>query len=286
MNRMMESSTSTGTGDFTLLGAYNNPAAGIKGTLPFHPRLPLKLLFPYVIEDETTGLFEKGKGYLSSSNTLVREYVLDSAAGDRAKVNFPAGTKRVFFPTENRAFGADYFNAAVWKNTMANIGYRGSFTAVANTMYFTPHLQLTSQQVKGVGIKVTTAVASARIKVVLYNFTRQADTANYNSFFPIAFEIGEVSGATTGDKEIITDFYLPEGAYMIGVVATHAVGFTANSTSNVFNPLFWETLCGDTVCGLQQTGINIDAIPATTFGALTRVANQPTPCVGIKGYCI
>lgn len=285
MNRMIESSISTGTGNFALLGALNDPSKGIIGTLPFHPRIPLKLYFPYVIEDET-GLFEKGKGYLSAANTLVRDYVLDSPAGDRAKVNFPAGTKKVFFPTENRAFGADYFNNMVWKNTMSNIGYRGAMTMVAGTMYFTPHLQLTSQLVKAVGIKVTTAVASSRIKIVLYNFTRQADTADYNSFFPIAFEIGEVSGATTGDKIITTDFYLPEGAYMIGVVSTHASGVTANSTANVFNPLYWETLCSDTICGLQQTGINIDAIPQTTFGALTRVTNQATPCVGIRGYCI
>ncbi len=176
-------------------------------------------------------------------------------------VNFTAGTKRVFFPTENRAFGADYFNNTVWKNTLSNIGYRGSMTLTASVMILTPHLQLTSQRIIGVGIKVTTAVAGARLKVILYNFVRQADTADYNSSFPIAFEIGEVSGATTGDKIITTDFYLPEGAYMIGVVSTHAVGVVANSSANVFNPLYWETLCGDTICSLEQSSVNIDAIP-------------------------
>lgn len=284
MNRLIEGSTSTGTGNFTLTGALNEPASGIVGTLPLS-RLPLKLYFPYIIEDPVSGLWEKGKGYLSATNTLVRGYVLDGSNGTNL-VNFTAGSKRVYFPTENRAFGADYFNNTVWKNTLSNIGYRGSMTLTANVMTLTPHLQLTSQRITGVGIKVTTAVASARIKVILYNFVRQSDSADYNSTFPIAFEIGEVSGATTGDKIITTDFYLPEGAYMIGVVSTHAVGVVANSSANVFNPLYWETLCGDTICSLEQSGVNIDAIPQTTFGALTRASNRATPCVGFRGFCL
>jgi hypothetical protein len=285
LNRILETSTSTGTGDFTLLGALNSPAEGINGTLPFSARVPLKLYVPYMIEDTASGLWEKGKGFLSASNTLVRGYVLDGSNGAN-KVNFTAGTKKVYFPTENRAFGADYYNNTVWKNTMANIGYRGSMTMVAGTLYLTPHLQLTSQRITSVGIKVTSGLASARVKIILYNFVRQADTADYNSSFPIAFEIGEVAGVTATDKIITTDFYLPEGAYMVGVVSTHAIQVVANSTVNVFNPLYWETLCGDTVCTLDQTGVNIDAIPQTTFGALSRRTNAASPCVGFRGNCL
>lgn len=283
MNRLIEGSTSTGTGNFTLTGALNIPEQGIVGTLPLS-RIPLKLYFPYIIEDGS-GNWEKGKGYLSYANTLVRGYVLDGSNGT-SLVNFPAGAKKVYFPTENRAFGADYYNNTVWKNTLSNIGYRGSVTLTAGVMVLTPHLQTTSQRITSVGIRVTTAVASARIKIVLYNFVRQADTADYNSFFPIAFEIGEVLGATTGDKIITTDFYLPEGAYMIGVVSTHAVGLVCNSSASVFNPLYWETLCGDTICSMEQSGVNIDAIPQTTTGALTRASNRPTVCVGFRGFCL
>lgn len=283
MNRLIEGSTSTGTGNFTLTGALNIPAQGIVGTLPLS-RIPLKLYFPYMIEDSLNN-WEKGKGYLSASNTLVRGYVLDGSNGTNL-VNFPAGDKKVYFPTENRAFGADYFNNTVWKNTMSNIGYRGSMTMTAGTMYLTPHLQLTSQRITSVGIKVTSGLASARVKIILYNFVRQADTADYNSLFPIAFEIGEVSGVTATDKILTTDFYLPEGAYMVGVVSTHAIQVTANSSANVFNPLYWETLCGDTICSLEQSGVNIDAIPQTTFGALTRASNRATPCVGFRGFCL
>lgn len=286
MNRILESSTSTGTGNITLLGALNVPAQGIVGTLAFHQRVPLKLYVPYVIEDEA-GNWEKGKGYLLNSTTLVRVYVFDNSLSTRAKINFPAGTKKVYFPTENRAFGADYFSPNAWKNTITNIGYRSAMALVAGTMYFTPHLQLTSQLITGVGIKVTTAVAGARIKLVLYNFDRQPDgAAQYNSAFPLAFEIGEVSGATTGEKIITTDFYLPEGAYMIGVVSTHAVSLTGNSTQYNFNHLYWESLCGDNIVQLSKSGIDIDAIPATTFAALTATSNQASPCIGIRGYCL
>lgn len=279
MNRIYELSESTGTGNFTLNGA-------VPSTLRFSARIPLKLYIPYMIQSMDGTVWEKGKGYLSDANTLVRGYVLDNSESSRNFINFGAGAKEVFYPVEGRAFGADYFNNTVWKNTMSNIGYRGSMTMTANVMTLTPHLQLTSQRITSIGIKVTTAVASARIKVILYNFVRQADTADYNSTFPIAFEIGEVSGATTGDKIITTDFYLPEGAYMIGVVSTHAVGVVANSSANVFNPLYWETLCGDTICSMEQNSVNIDAIPQTTFGALTRRTNGATPCIGFRGYCL
>lgn len=197
MNRILETSTSVGTGNFTLLGAYNNANEGIVGMRAFYERVPLNLYVPYVIEDGF-GNVEKGKGYLLDNTTLVRGYVLDGTLG-RDKVSFPAGTKKVYFPVENRAFGADYFNATVWKNTTCNIGYRSAMTMTANLLYFTPHLQMTSQLITSVGIKVSTAIASARIKIVLYNFVRQPDTADYNSTFPMAFEIGEVSGATTSD---------------------------------------------------------------------------------------
>lgn len=284
MNRILETSTSVGTGNFTLLGAYNNANEGIVGMRAFYERVPLNLYVPYVIEDGL-GNVEKGKGYLLNNTTLVRGYVLDGTLG-RDKVDFPAGTKRVYFPVENRAFGADYFNATVWKNTIANIGYRGAMTMTANRLYFTPHLQMTSQFITSVGIKVTTAVAGARIKLALYNFTRQPDTADYNSTFPIAFEIGEVSGATTGEKIITTNFYLPEGAYMIGVISTHAVSVTGNSTQYNWNHIYWETLAGDQICYLAQDSVNIDALPANTFNALTRISNQSTPCIGTRGYCL
>jgi hypothetical protein len=286
MIKLIETSTSTGTGNFTLGGAYNVANSSMSGNLKLSDRIPLKLYFPYMIQDDL-GNWEYGKGYLSNATTLVRDYVLSSPLGDRAKVNFPAGDKKVFYPTEGRAFGPDYYSPNVWKNTTSNIGYRSAMTATAGYMYFVPHLQMTPQLIKAVGIKVTTAVASSRIKLAIYNFKRQADgSADYQSSFPLAFEIGEVSGATTGEKTIDTNFYLPEGAYMIGVCFTHANGVTGNSTQYNWNTMYWETLAGDQICYLAQSGVDIDNLPATTFGALTRSSNSPTPCVGIKGYCI
>lgn len=283
MNRVIETTTSTGTGNIALAGAYSNPAEGIAGTLAFSDRVPLNLYVPYVIEDPASGLWERGRGYLSSASVFVRGYVLDGSSGFN-KVNFTAGTKRIYYPTESRSLGADYYNDTVWKHSAVNIGYRGSMTMTANTLHLTPHLQFAPQKVTGVGIRVTSGLASARVKLAIYNFVRQADTADYNSLFPIAFEIGEVSGATASDKIINTNFYLPEGAYMVGVVSTHAIQVVANSTNNVFLPPYWETLCGDTICSMDQSGVNIDALPQVTFGALSRRTNQATPCVGFRGF--
>lgn len=279
MNRIYELSESTGTGNFTLNGA-------VPSTLRFSARIPLKLYIPYIIQSMDGSVWEKGKGYLSDANTLVRGYVLDNSEGSRNFINFGAGAKEVFYPVESRAYGADYFNGLVWKNTPTNIGYRSSMSMTANTLYFTPHLQTVAQRITGVGIKLTNPAAGARLKIALYNLVRQSESADYNSSFPLAFELGEVSGTSATEKIINTDFILPEGAYMFGVISTGNNYCIANSTTATTNQLYWETLCGDNVVSLAQTGVNIDALPQTTFGALNRATNQPTPCVGVRGYCL
>lgn len=93
-DRRMETSTTTGTGNFTLLGAV----AGYKALLG--GKIGLNKLFDYVIEAVDangipTGEFETGEGYLSASSTLVRMLVSESSNADAA-VTFSAGTKRVW----------------------------------------------------------------------------------------------------------------------------------------------------------------------------------------------
>lgn len=92
--RVAESTTTTGTGDLTLAGAltgYRTINAAIGANRPF----------VYSIEAvdangvPTTGGWEVGVGYLSSSTTLVRYRVLRSSNSDNA-VNFITGTKYVY----------------------------------------------------------------------------------------------------------------------------------------------------------------------------------------------
>jgi hypothetical protein len=92
-DRVMETSTTTGTGAFSLAGA-------VTGYRTFNVGIGVGPLVHYVIEavdanSIPTGEWEVGEGYLSGSSTLVRNKVIASS-NSNALVNFSAGTKRVF----------------------------------------------------------------------------------------------------------------------------------------------------------------------------------------------
>ena len=85
-NRVEESATTTGTGDFTLAGAAT-------GKYTFASSFPVGAFFPYVIVNGAEN--EVGIGHLSGATTLVRDRVLRSSNAN-ALVSFGAGTKQVF----------------------------------------------------------------------------------------------------------------------------------------------------------------------------------------------
>jgi len=92
-DRIKETSTTAGTGDFTLAGAVSQFrsfssvfVSGAAGTYD-----PLY----YCIAGQTGTEWEVGKGHLSAATTLVRDTVFSSSNAG-ALVNFSAGTKDVF----------------------------------------------------------------------------------------------------------------------------------------------------------------------------------------------
>lgn len=92
-DRVKETSTTTGTGNFTLAGA-------VTGYDSFNNAFGIDRQFVYQIEavdasGVPTGDWEVGDGHLSGSTTLVRDFVIRSSNSD-ALVNFGAGTKNVF----------------------------------------------------------------------------------------------------------------------------------------------------------------------------------------------
>jgi hypothetical protein len=98
-DRVQETSTTTGTGDFTLAGA-------VAGFRAFSAVCSVSDTVPYTIEAVDgsgipTGEFETGVGTYSASNTLTRTTVFESSNAGAA-VNFSAGTKRVFIAMPGR----------------------------------------------------------------------------------------------------------------------------------------------------------------------------------------
>lgn len=104
-DRVKETSTTTGTGNFTTGGA-------VTGFQTFNTAFGTGVSFFYTIEavdgsGVPSGDWEVGIGNLSASTTLVRDIVLQSSNANAA-VNFSAGTKNVFcaLPAQRAAFNS------------------------------------------------------------------------------------------------------------------------------------------------------------------------------------
>ena len=88
-DRVQDTSTTTGTGNFTLSGTAPT------GKVDFNTAFGTSQRFFYTIQGQTSAEWETGEGYLSASTTLVRDIVRASSNSGSA-VNFSAGTKDVF----------------------------------------------------------------------------------------------------------------------------------------------------------------------------------------------
>ncbi len=87
-DRVKETSTTTGTGDFTLAGAED-------GFQAFSAAIGTGNSTFYCISDQSGTNFEVGVGTLTAGTTFQRDAVLTSSNSNNL-VNFGAGTKDVF----------------------------------------------------------------------------------------------------------------------------------------------------------------------------------------------
>jgi hypothetical protein len=103
-DRVLENSTSTGTGSFTLTGAqtgYQSFSVIGNGNTTY-----------YTIQGKNpdgtlTGEWEVGEGTWSTGNTLARNTVFSNSLGTTAKIAFSAGNKDVFvtYPSDKALLG-------------------------------------------------------------------------------------------------------------------------------------------------------------------------------------
>lgn len=104
-DRVKETTTTTGTGNITLAGAASQFQS-------FNAAYETNVPFPYAIVGQSGTEWEVGRGYLSGSSTLVREFV-DASSNSGAAVNFSAGTKDVFASISALAISSDVMGQAL-----------------------------------------------------------------------------------------------------------------------------------------------------------------------------
>ena len=195
-DRVMETTTTTGTGDITLAGA-------VSGFRSFSSVCATGDVCHYLIEavnanGSPTGDWETGYGTYSAANTLTRTLVYRSS-NSNAAVSFAAGTKRVSIVVNGRQLnGYRYFALQQSGRYMPvdSMNFGASTGAGgANLISFLPF----SRQciVDAVVIEVTSATASGHVRGGIY-------TSNEATGLPdTLIEEGAVQSTTsTGIKAI------------------------------------------------------------------------------------
>lgn len=282
-NNIAETSTSTGTGDFTLAGAIVDAANYVYGAT-FNSFYGTNHLFPYRIED-TAGNWELGEGYLSASTTLVRQNVFNNSLGTTAKINFPSGAKRVYVPTDARAFGSRMLNKVNYSLTGQSVGVRGEITLTTNRMYVTPTLITAPVRISTIAYTCTLQAASSTMRIGIYNMIKQPDTGNnYDSVFTLLVDLGTVDTSTTGIKFINTDIKLGQGVYGFAVISNGAPRIMSTSTNIIDLGLSPNTYQSNPLSHWYNDGASQHtALPSTTNGAMAAIMNAGAPQVMLKG---
>ena len=91
-DRVKETSTTSGTGNFTLAGAST-------GFITFNSGIGTSNTTYYTIHEQGTNNFEVGLGTLTGSTTLQRDTVLSNSARNTSKINFGSSTTKDVFCT-------------------------------------------------------------------------------------------------------------------------------------------------------------------------------------------
>jgi hypothetical protein len=247
-DRVKETTTTTGTADFTLGGAatgFQSFSVIGNGNTTY-----------YAAVDPTTGDWEVGVGtYSTTGPTLTRDSVLESSNAG-SKVVFAAGSKDVFctYPAE-RSVNLDAAGSAV---TILDIGTLGVSTANISTANITS------------GTVSTTPTSSTDIANKTYVDTQVSSGITYH--LPVKYEVPSTTGNLTAN-------YNQPGGPGVGVGAT----LTNAGTLAAFAPDGPTAQVGDRILVYNQTNAFENGVyTVTTVGSgavawvLTRATDADT----------
>ncbi len=254
---IVQSTTSTGTGNLTL--------AGVSGYPTFNEYFSTTRYFHYVIRRNSDGKpLESGIGHLSASNTLVRDVVLGTYKSSTLDVTAHTpvnlgtddtdGTWIVMCSAVGRAVAATMpqivdqaakFGGSSGGKKLYSEGAQvpnSTRALVANRQYVVPFLLNCAANVNAIGTYVTTGVASAKIRFGLYAL----DEGGYPKAL-LAESSAGVSAATSSTRvsSSISETFLTPGWYGLSLVSDSAITIAAASAANIRANPFGLTSTGD-----------------------------------------
>jgi hypothetical protein len=213
--RVKETSTTTGTGNFTLAGAVTNFET-------FNTAFSTDKTFYYTIVDDTNNTWEVGMGHLSASTTLIRDTVIASTNSDAA-VNFGAATKDVFCSEHTANYGVVRTGAimAPWGNSELQ-GANGTSLDANEVLYF-PFFLCASGSFDAFAVNVATT--GTNLRMGLYD-VESGDPNNLIAVHDTSYDIS----AATGYHELSFDggaMFLEAGWYYVGMASDGTPIFTS-----------------------------------------------------------
>lgn len=258
-DRILETSTTTGTGALTLAGA-------VTGFKTFASRLSTNDTCYYSIEGvdaggTPTGEWETGLGTYSGVNTLTRTTVSESSNGDVA-VNFSAGTKRVMLT----ALGPNMAGRLIGKQTITATG-AGTYTPTTGTQSIVIELQGAGGGGGGVASPGASNVARA-FAGLAGGYLRKRLTANFSgaSYSVGAKGTGGSAGNNNGNNGGDTTFTDTAGSPTVYT----ASGGAGGSGSTGFAPPLAQA--GSAGAAATNGDINIQGGPTKPAVALATTA--------------
>lgn len=264
-NRVKETTTTTGTGNLTLAGAATNFET-------FNSAFGLNRRFGYFIVDATNNVWEAGIGYLSAATTLVRETVLDNSSNTTTALTLAAGTKDVICsPSENLLIPG--LPTIRNPNSLGKVmlpfnleaAQGNAVTVTADRLYLVPVLYLQAGLVSAMKVYVSTAVASSKARMGLYEMASDGAPGR------LILESGDITTTTTGmlSAAALANARVRPGWYYLALIASGAVAF------NKFNDgSGWK--CGTNPCGTTATGNAIFSLYDTIAAGWTALPDPPT----------
>lgn len=268
-NKIAETSTSTGTGDFTLDGAWSQPGTFNTGNRSFNSFYGLNHYFPYMIQD-TAGNWEKGRGYLSAASTLVRDSVVDNSLGTTALIDFSSGSKLVMVPVDA---GSDWFlslqASCVIQSAHIFGGGGGGQVLSADRIYLTPFLVKRPFKITTAQVEVTTAGAGSSIRVALYSVKAISTTSA--SLIKITTD-AVFDSTTTGAKSSAVVGAVGAGMYVAAITCSATaptIRWNSSSTAHMDTGLYTSAVGAPSACLQKDVAGASSGLPASITGSVS-----------------
>ena len=277
-DRVKETTSVTGTGPATLLGASTGfqAFAVIGNTNTTY----------YTIAGQTTSEWEVGIGtYSTTGPTLTRTTVLANSAGTQpTALTFSSGTKDVFvtYPagksinldSSNNASALGTIASGAWQATTIGINYGGTgqttqqaaLTALSGT-------QTTGQYLRSNGTNtLLSAIQAADVPTLNQNTTGSAATLTTARTIAITGDLAYTSGSFNGSANVT-------GAGTLATVNTNVGSFT-NATLTVNGKGLITAASSGTAPVTSVTG----TAPVTSSGGTTPAISMAAATASVNGY--